>query len=194
MRRLGFTLAIFLATISICRAQDETEFLISTDADRTGFGGLMIEPTLLGNKGMVNVGGGGGMLVDGFFFGGYGLANVGDAPTFDLDGTALSFHMGQGGFWAGYLFRPEKLIHFGGSARFGWAGMDLKGENIRIQDDLFLISPQAEFEVNVLPYMKFNLSAGYRFAFGANNPVLNNTDFQAPFAMVGFYFGSFGEG
>lgn len=187
-------LGLLLFSVQSILGQSEPQFLIGSDINYGGFGGLMMEVSTVKNKGLYNIGGGGGALLNNkVFIGGYGMGNVSEGPLFNYNGTPAILEMEHGGLWLGYLHRAENIVHFGASTRFGWGGIELSDQNrvSLLKDDLFLLSPQAELEVNVLPFMKLNVSVGYRLAFGVTDTYLESADFSSPYGLVGFYFGWF---
>ena len=68
---------------------------------------------------------------------------------------------------------PERAVHFGLRSRAGWGGIGAvteSGINL-VSDGILILAPEATVELNVLPFMKAQLGAGYRAVFGANNPI-----------------------
>ena len=64
-------------------------------------------------------------------------------------------------------------------------------ENKIDEDGFFVLTPQAEIELNVAPWMKINASVGYRYVSGVQIQYLNEKDFKSMVGNVGFYFGRF---
>ncbi|GAB5539882.1 MAG: hypothetical protein Salg2KO_19850 [Salibacteraceae bacterium] len=187
-------LALFISVFGA--ALESTNYLINPDADYSGFGGLMGEISLVKDRAVYSMGGGGGLLINQkVFIGGYGIGNIMDDPIFNYKGTPVNLEMGHGGLWFGYLFNPKRTVHFGLSGRAGWGGIGAVNSagNRLANDDIFVLTPQADLQINILPFMKFNLSAGYRAVLGANNDFMNSNDLSSPIGLVGFYFGWFGE-
>ena len=65
-------------------------------------------------------------------------------------------------------------------------------EENKIDDDgFFVLTPQAEIELNVAPGMKINASVGYRYVAGVQIQYLDEKDFSSAVGSIGFYFGWF---
>jgi hypothetical protein len=194
MKRL---LLVFICIgLSTAYAQESTQYLFDGDMSLSGFGGVMGEISLVKDRSIYSVGGGGGVLINQkAFVGGYGMGNVIDDQLYRFNGKQVGLQLGHGGLWFGYNFLPKKMVHFGLSSRAGWGGIgviDNKGNGL-LNDGIFVFTPQADFALNVLPFMKVNLSVGYRVVTGANNPFVSNADLSSPTGLIGFYFGWFGE-
>lgn len=175
-------------------AQDTTHYLIRSNPDFSGQGGVMFEVTQIRNQPIYQFGGGGGMLVDHkVLLGGFGMGNVVDDPIYTYRNTPVTLEMGYGGLWLGYLHQSHRAVHFNVTSRFAWGGMALvdSTNTTLLDDDFFMISPQVEMEFNVLPYMKLNVAGGYKMALGVNNNFFAPADFNAPFVLLGCYFGWF---
>jgi hypothetical protein len=194
MKRL--ILCIICLQFGISKAQESTQYLFDGELNISGFGGVIGEISLIKDRTIYSVGGGGGMLINQkAFIGGYGRGNVVDNQLFRYNGSAVGLEMGHGGLWFGYNFLPKKVVHFGLCARTGWGGIGVvdKNGNGILNDGIFVLTPQADLAVNVLPFMKVNMSIGYRAVTGANNPFITNAELSSPTGLIGFYFGWFGE-
>lgn len=156
----------------------------------------MYEITLAKNKGMHSFGGGGAMLINNkLFFGGYGMGNFMDEPIYEFQGVPVNLEMGHGGLWLGYNFFPEKAMHFGLNSRIGWGGIGAitQGGFNLMTDGIFVLSPEATIEFNVLPFMKAQLGIGYRAVMGVNNAFITGSELSSPSGRFGLMFGWFGE-
>ena len=90
---------------------------------------------------------------------------------------------------------PERAVHFGLRSRAGWGGIGAvteSGINL-VSDGILILAPEATVELNVLPFMKAQLGAGYRAVFGANNPFMTNQDLSSPTGRFALMFGWFGD-
>lgn len=174
----------------------------------SGFGAPIVEFSSVNGQFVVSNGGGGAALFNQtFFLGGYGLGmsnrvNVGDAKS----NQRIDFE--HGGFWLGYVSSPNKLVHFTGSMRLGWGGVNLRnnifGSSIdRRLSDCFVITPEVGMEVNVTRFFRIAATAGYRAVSGVgtitfnddlgNTTSLANKDFNSFTGMLTFKFGWFGR-
>mgnify|MGYP000262079745 CR=1 FL=1 len=194
MKRL--LVILFSLSLTAAYSQESTEYLFDGDLAFSGFGGVMGEISLVKDRTIYSVGGGGGVLVNqSFFIGGYGMGNVVDDQLFRYNGAPVGLEMGHGGLWTGYRFFPKKKVHFGTSLRAGWGGIgvvDVNGNRL-LNDGIFVLTPQADLAFNVLPFLKINLTAGYRATLGVNNAFVSTQELSSPIGLVGFYFGWFGD-
>ena len=70
-------------------------------------------------------------------------------------------------------------------------------------DQVFVLTPQLELEMNIASWFKINIGAGYRFVSGIDKKYTNSSgetanyfkssDFNTPQASLSFLFGSFGK-
>ncbi|GAB4380080.1 MAG: hypothetical protein Kow0075_11160 [Salibacteraceae bacterium] len=145
---------------------------------------------------MLSFGGGGGIILSKrLFIGGYGSDNfmqtTGDIYPNQL--TKLEF--GHGGLWMGYLHHADSVIHFGASVKMGWGGYKVSdAQSVLLESNgLYVICPQAEVELNLLPFMKLPVAAGYRYAFASSPGMFSGNSFSSPFATAGLLFGWFAD-
>lgn len=166
----------------------------------SGFGGFMMQFTEVNNEFGVFTGGGGGLLINQqFYFGGYGMGLASEhkyASEFDTLRNHLDF--GHGGFWVGYINKPYKLVHWGISSKMGWGALSLyeknNYDNSIAKELVFVVSPQADMEVNFTKWFKLNTSIGYKLVAGIDKrEIYDEKDFNGPYAMISFLFGGFGN-
>ncbi len=172
-------------------AQDEMKYLFSGAENNTsvsGFAAVFNEFSSFDKEFAFSMGGGAALLINQkIFIGGYGMGlttrHLNDFSWFDsklernLDYYDLYTRFGHGGFWLGYIFKPQKAIHFGANVKLGWGsvsitdkkypGTDYKWENYNI-DNVFVITPQLDMNLNLLKWMRLNVGVGYRFVTGLN--------------------------
>ncbi len=182
---------------------DEPQYLFqSGDTQVSGFGGVTVGFSSINDEFAVMTGGGGAVLLNQkYFFGGYGEGlstshNLDPQVVTCPDKYTLSF--GHGGFWMGYIHKPNKLIHFNINTRLGWGGISLYDRDYDIadiehcdRDNVFVLLPQIEMEINLTSWMKFQLGAGYRFVTGISNDIYSDKMFNQPNVQLGFMFGNF---
>jgi hypothetical protein len=200
---LALALTFLLPIIGIvAQEQDQKnmKYLFSgnTDISITGFGGPMVGFSSIGDEFEVSVGGGGAILFNQkFFIGGYGIGTasshernlsiyveeIGTNETYEN----LSTGLGHGGFWLGYIHNPHQPIHLGISTKIGFGSITLDQRNSQFNsdhnekfesDNVFVLMPQLELEMNLLKWMKVNLAVGYRYVSGVNKqyPFMENGD------------------
>lgn len=202
MKTGNFVLFTILLTAMslISRAQeDDFEHLLKDKKIRFSvFGSPLFEFSSVHGDFGFSTGGGGGILFNQtLFIGGYGLSL---APVIgkdmELNGVNyenLEINFGHGGIWAGYINNYSKLVHVGGSARFGWGKISFEDNPLSnpYEDHVLVITPQFEVEVNITRWFKANAGVGYRFVTSVNENVFRAKDFNSPEATVGLIFGWF---
>jgi len=181
-------------TTLICQVQAQEETLFD-DFDVVGaFGGPILEVGEINGEVGTDVGGGGALIFRNFFFGGYGLGT--DYPRVKLDEQDYRLELKHGGLWFGYVPRPNKAIHFYYSTRVGWGVTDIEGEGpARESDRIFVLTPEAGFELNMTSWFRVAFTGGFRWVNGVTKlePFFDNDDFSSPIGMITFRFGGFAD-
>lgn len=137
------------------------------------------------------MGGGGGIIINDFIIGGYG---IGLANTLLFDNTAEEISFGHGGFWLGYQFMPNKMIHAVIQTQLGWGNLNSKdhmGVLIDNVDKLFIFTPSLEAEMNITRFLRLSIGGSYRVATLVNNDILSAGDLSGPGVNLSFKFGWF---
>jgi hypothetical protein len=158
----------------------------------SGFGGPIVSYTSILDEFAVMSGGGGGVIINNFFFGGYGegLSNyVKSGPNNEI----RNIEFGHGGFWMGYEFFPEKMIHPVISLRTGWGTVGgIDQNNAKLIDGVFVMVPTMSAEINFTRFFKLNVGAEYRKVLNLNNMgSYTNSDFSNMGVYMSFIFGWF---
>lgn len=184
-------LIVSLTLIWTVQIQAQEETLFDNLNVHGGFGGPILEIGL-GDNISTAVGGGGGVLIGDFFFGGYGMGNT-QNNIFDNDGNREELDLGHGGLWLGFYAPSDNIIHFYGSTRFGFGDIDnAEDEGIftEIDDNVFVLTPEAGLEVNIAPWFRLVGTVGYRWVTGTeDNLFYSDDDFSGAFAGLTFRFG-----
>jgi hypothetical protein len=194
------TTIFFLVIIVIAfQAFGQEQTLLSGKIEHGGYGGPVVKFTSINNKFGVLVGGHGGWIINHSLViggGGYGLVNDVDANSLGPLGEKY-VEFGYGGFEIEWIINSDKLIHFsihtligGGGVTFRNEGEDITHHN-KNGDNFFVLEPGATLDLNVTPWLRFSVGAGYRFVSGVDSPVSTNEDLSAPAAVVMLRFGKF---
>ena len=181
-------------------AQNRPQTLIGDGVEFTsGFGGFMIQFAPVRGDFAAMTGGGGAVLINNaFYFGGYGMSMSDDIRiTSGVEDYEVSFD--HGGLMMGFIIRPVKIFHLGLSSKVGWGdisfnqfdtgGFGFVGPTRR--DNVFVVNPQAELEVNMTSWFKINASVGYQLTNGVNNFYYSDQDFNGTTIGLSFLFGWF---
>lgn len=192
MKKYLFILSF--ATLTTAYGQ-RPDVLIGNDYESiSGFGGVFISLASIDGQVMPYTGGGGAVLLDNtFYFGGYGLGLSGDLSV-DVAGTEYDVNFNHGGFMLGFNIEPSRLVHFGISSKIGWGGIDYRSKNDLIdstEDQVFVLSPQAEVEFNMTHWFKLNVGVGYQQVLGVDDFFYKQNDVSSPAASISFLFGWF---
>jgi len=200
---LGLFLALFINTTSA----QEMQTLFGGGEDKasvSGFGGIFNEFSGFDGDFAFSMGGGAALLIDQrFFIGGYGLGlttrhlrsynvyNYDGTPDIMLDDVYTRF--GHGGFWLGYIHNPKKAINFGGNLKLGWGSYSFTNKRYPYEEDswetyaldnVFVITPQVDMNMNLLKWMRLSVGVGYRVVTGVDKTYYtmeNNTLVEKPY-------------
>jgi hypothetical protein len=177
------------------RAQEETEIQTLFGQGQiklSGFGGPFMNFSLIDGKFAHLMGGGGAILINDFFFGGYGMGLTNSIGFEGTSGNELAF--GHGGFWLGYNFMSKKLIHPSFHMQLGWGKISERepsGPALEKGDNIFVIIPTLELEMNITKYFKISAGGNYRFVAFIDDENYSESDFMNPGVFLGFKFGWF---
>lgn len=228
---LVFAAAIVISGTIYSQDDNEPRFLLNNGTGKVGVSGFgaytMGFSSFDGEFAMYNGGGGAVLLNQTAYFGFYG---TGLSTTHSRDGFTMESHtgtlidydkvytrFGHGGFWLGYIHKSYKPVHFGASTKLGWGSASLSDQTYNsynsnnydesynyysiVTDNVFVVQPQLEVELNLLKWFKINASAGYQFVTGFDkyytNKQGNNVDFfdakdfNQPVFNLTFAFGWF---
>jgi hypothetical protein len=136
------------------------------------------------------VGGGGGLIINNFFVGGYGEGISNPSRQNNREGMH-DIEFDHGGFWFGYEFMPEKMIHPVLHLRTGWGKISGTQNRVIYSDNIFVLKPTLAAEVNFTRFMKINAGVDYRHVFNAELGNLNSKSFSGFGVYVSFIFGWF---
>jgi hypothetical protein len=131
--------------------------------------------------------------------------SISDYPA-STEGEIKMMHVGG---LAGYIFKPEALVHWGVSSSAGVGKLDLlvlDPATMDIEktysDRIFIVIPRLFAEMNITKWFKINVTGGYRFPGKVNSyytnqsgeeiPVFNNADYTKPEFSVSLLVGPYG--
>ncbi|MFT4739190.1 MAG: hypothetical protein ACI8QD_000534 [Cyclobacteriaceae bacterium] len=197
-KTLLIILGVFVAASTFAQRNPQT--LLGDGVEFTsGFGGFMTQfAPIKGDLSAMSGGGGALLLNNTFYFGGYGMGLADDITV--TDGTAdFDVSFGHGGLMMGFIIMPSKVAHLGISTKVGWGDISFSqfatnGTGFTgspFSDNVFIVSPQAEIEVNMTSWFKVNASVGYQLANGVDNAFYTDNDFNGTTIGFSFLFGWF---
>jgi hypothetical protein len=220
-----FLTTVIAFSVFMLSAQNEkpTHYIFGNNGKISvnGFGAPIVEFSSKGESFSVSSGGGGAVLFNQtFYIGAYGM---GLATEHDVEGLIVKQSNGEiikyptmrtvfghGGFWLGYIHNRKDAIHWGASAKIGWGTIGLVDADFENDshtkvglDQVFVLTPQIEMEMNLTRWFKINIGAGYRYVSGVDKAYTNDngevlsfyksSDFNSPQASISFLFGGFGR-
>lgn len=179
-----------IMTVMFTQAQ-EMKYLFQGEGQKasvSGFAGIFNEFSGIDNDFAFSMGGGAALLIDQrFFLGGYGMGvttrHLRDYSWYDsymeenIKYYDLYTRFGHGGFWLGYIHNPKKAINFGLNAKLGWGAVTLTDKLYKdyedgwynyMTDNVFVITPQFDLNLNLLKWMRASVGIGYRIVTGVN--------------------------
>jgi len=116
-----------------------------------------------------------------------------DAPiTYNEDKVFLD--IAYRGIRAGYTLNPDRLLHWGFAGFAGWGDVSYNqpGSDKRWEEDYFIvIRPSVFLELNVIKWMRIDMSLGYRYVNGVDMEGLSNTDLSGLTGGFVLRFGKF---
>ena len=180
------TCLLLITTAAFSQEEDEFETLFGPGTRFSGFGGPWMTFTTINGDFSHMMGGGGGVLLNSsFYFGGYGY---GSTNRISYQGDNMEF--GYGGLMTGFIFNSKKAIHPMVGFQMGWG--DISMENLNITDQVYVLTPLVELEMNLTQFFKLGIGASYRYVSGVDNVGnLKNSDFSGFAGRLSFYFGWF---
>ena len=158
----------------------------------SGFGGPFMNFSIIDGKFAHLMGGGGGILINDFFFGGYGIGLTNSIEFKGPSNNEVGF--GHGGFWLGYNFLSRKLVHPSLHMQVGWGKISERlpsGGPLDKGDNIFVIIPTLELEMNITKYFKISTGGNYRFVSFVDDENYSESDFISPGVFLAFKFGLF---
>ncbi len=192
------TICFLLLSAAIFAQDDQTLF---DDVNRIGgWGGPLFEYTNLDKDVEVNSGGGGALILDDFFLGGYGMGNSELSKVGVLATDEVNFK--HGGFWIGYVPLQGKVVHPYLSARFGWGKARYKQKALNDpdlilaerRDNIFVMTPEVGFELNIFSFFRIAATGSYRLVNGLDDvPNFTDDELSGFGGTLTLRFGGFGN-
>ena len=156
-----------------------------------GSGGPDVAVTqLAGSFGVLSGGSGRATFAHTVSIGGGGYMHA-----FPFDGVASNggerLRIAYGGFIVGLETPPIGPFRAGAEILLG-GGTAILGDGSDPSHDFYVVEPEAHVLVDLLPWMRLTVGAGYRFVLGLEgNTGLSTTDLSGLVVPIGLRFGSF---
>ncbi|WP_375448354.1 hypothetical protein [uncultured Fibrella sp.] len=159
-----------------------------------GFAASLTELSGINNRAVLSVGGQGAALFNRHLWvGAYGITTV--TPVRDIVWDRLGTpsdrytEFTQVGGLLGYSFRPKRAVHVAVSSRIG-VGFLNSGLTGDLSAVAFVVTPQADVELNLFRWLRASVGVGYRFV-GNNSQLTSQNTLNSPALSVGLSFGWF---
>jgi hypothetical protein len=199
MKRTLLLIAVCVLSFSLYAQEDEFETIGKRQGGLkvSGFAGPVMSFTRIGDDFTHMMGGGGGVIINNFFFGGYGMGKTTEITYAGEPNYNMTF--GHGGFWLGYTFMHNKAIHPVIHTQLGWGKIGKVDKNLNIEpdpnfgDQVFVVSPAIELEMNFSHFFKLGVGANYSFVYNTGEVGSPYTfeDFAHPGVFMSLKFGWF---
>lgn len=187
---------LFFGLFGFASAQEEQ--LISDKIESGGFGGPVWKVTQVNGETTFLSGGRGGWIINHTFViggGGYStMMDVNSGLTNPKNGEKLYLRLEYSGLELEYIHRSSRMVHWTVLALIGGGHLEIREHDPDVtfaKDNFFITDANVNAEINVLKWMRVNIGAGYRLAFGVDAQGLSNGDIGGPEAQVTVKFGSF---
>ncbi|RLD81946.1 MAG: hypothetical protein DRJ15_02995 [Bacteroidetes bacterium] len=188
-------LTLIMAIPALNMQAQEMKYLFQgkdKDVSISGFAAIFNEFSGFDGDFAFSMGGGAAMLIDQrFFIGGYGqgittrhLRTITryeeGVSDYNIVYPDLYTRFGHGGFWLGYIHNPKKAINFGINTKLGWGAVSMTDKTFKeyheydenwynyMHDNVFVIQPEIDLNMNLLKWMRASVGVGYRFVTGLN--------------------------
>lgn len=154
-----------MMTYQIGISQEQSIFVDKSTSG--GFGSVQYLSSKINGSHQDWIGIGGGINIEHFFFGIYGQSTIDDYPWRSVD-MANQLTVAHGGFWVGYNFREDDVIHLYSTVRFGGGRATLynptSNEQLEsIEDGITHLQPELGIEINVASFLRLGASISYSF-------------------------------
>lgn len=186
---LTFTI-VFSTYAQTEKTEESTSFntLFNRIDDFSGFGSFMMNFGSNKGDGYVLSGGGGAVLFNKtYYVGGFGIK--GSLNTFTPADEAIPFDINYSGFWLGYIYNKDMLVHPVGSLKLGWGNINVT--NGSATDNIFVVVPQIGAELNFTKWIKMELGISYQLVSGINLIEIEPSQFRNLHIGLDFKFGWF---
>ena len=198
MMKKIFLLTVFLIASVTAFSQEKEYRTIFDNQDLriSGMGGPFMQFTTVAGEFGHMMGGGGAVLLNNFWFGGYGLGLTNAIPDHVNQNPTDRLTLGHGGFWLGYSLFGDRPLHFAFSTLIGWGEFGIMqnyGGYPFVRDQVFVLAPTAELELNLTRYFRIGAGVSYNLYTMVDQSIhgYTNGDLSSPGAFLSFKFGWF---
>lgn len=156
-----------------------------------GYGGPIINSSLIASKPTLSIGGGGAMILNnGFYIGGFGLGTSDLVPVSSKYDN-YNLQVEYGGFWLGYIEKLKKGYRISTSIKTGFGAAKLKNDHLGqlYYDDLVVFTPEISLSKRINCYSSIELGVFYNIFTGISFQNYHNNDFSNIGVSLMFKFG-----
>lgn len=196
------SIILLIMLVSKSYSQEKETFFTqdkqSTTTSYYGFGGPLINATIINNALGLSVGGKGGAVINKkIAFGGIGFRMVnslefrGDNLSDNLS-APLQMSYGAGGVFFEYIFNIQNRIHFSIPVNVMAGGVNIYDTKEEIESSgFFIIEPGVNIDIKISKSYTQSLYMSYRTALGSSLIYLEDKDIEGFSIGLIFKFGSY---
>lgn len=192
-RLIAITFTFFITSNTFAQTETDNEStsfntLINRIDDFSGFGSFMMNFGSNNKNSYVLSGGGGAALFNKMYYvGGFGMS--GNINVVKQTDAPVTVDLNYGGFWLGYIYKKDMLVHPTASLKLGWGNASIQNSNL--SDNIFAFIPQVGAEINVMKWVKLELGLAYQLVSGINLINVDASQFRKLHVGLDFKFGWF---
>lgn len=195
-RLLLVSIALLLTKGSFSQV-NEQEFLFSHNNKPKVYAGFSLTHLAVKSNTLPGIEAG-VILADHLYAGVYGMGTAGNFTNVYAPDT-LSVMFGEGGLALFFVDKPNNLLHFGGGIRIGYASFVADDKEIKIfeevdpvaEDNALVYHPEIFAEINLSPFSKVRVGAGYSFYLFDQENILCNKSLDSWTMNLGIVFSNF---
>ena len=171
--------------------------LMSGDLESGGFGGVFLHVSQLNGEMSILTGWKGAWIINKTFCVGWSnteqISDDNIAPI-RLDGETGYLDISYRGLLLGLIIGSDRLVHFNVDAVVGWGSVDYKlkdSDDNWASDHFFVLTPELSVEINVIPWMRIAVGAGYRLITEVQMEGVTGSDLSGFTGGLTLKFGKF---
>ncbi|MEE4198810.1 MAG: hypothetical protein V2I54_14315 [Bacteroidales bacterium] len=189
-------LTILFSGVILAQNGEDLETLFQKPEKIRGYLGPLTHVTQIdGETAYLNGFNAAAILKDNFIFGFYNLNLENNIFSNNDAYPENSIDFEDRGLLLGYIFMPQKAIHFSASLQAGRGNIEIYNEfwdEWTEDKNVFLLTPGIEAEFNITKFFRIGVGANYRFAMDVDQFAdYDNKDFSAPGGFISLKFGWF---
>ncbi len=187
---------ILMSITALATGLTAQETLVGKHMNNGGYGAVQFSVSTLDGEAAMFTGGQGAWIINKTFLVGWSdmdmLSDDVRAPIAGEEKVCMRFD--YQGFLVGVIIGSDRMVHFMGNCMIGWGRIayEIPGGEEELDSDRFLaVIPELGMEVNVLTWMRFTVSVGYRLIRDVQMENLTGPSLSALSGNISLKFGRF---